>query len=821
MLSTVRLGDFALRTRGLRRLSKLTPGFVALTVPKNARPRVLVAASARRSHGATIGPLTNERAICEVLLQSYRVVACDPEPAVVISPLKRSARIATSDPFSVDPSGVLELPRAYRAVSSPTSVVVGVLSTGVDSTHPDLVNQMWRNVGEVAGNGIDDDQNGYIDDVHGWNSSSVGLGADAHNGDTSDSNGLGTKVAGIIAAQHDNSIGLEGVNPHARIMALRWLSSTVDGTLVGWGSGAIGAIEYAVSQKQAGVNLRVISQSAMLSFGLSSTAAVNEAVAQAKDAGIVFVVPAGDSRANLDLEPRAERGLADLVVAESQDNGLASWTRENGSLGYHSSYGPRTVHLAAPGNWLGTTAPGGTYDYQNGSQAAAAIVAGAASLLVAHEPSLSRAEVIDRILGTGGFQVNLIGLLASPRILNVANLVEGVYPPDLLDNPVSYTVSPKTFVPRDLRGEGGAARVLPVANSTQSGVMVPVPFATRFYNLTVPAGGFVTVYGNGYIGFSVTDDANLDPQRHYPLAPARTIAALRAYFAPDPSWWYPWELPADQGVWVKSSPAEMVIQWHLAPRAYPELGVVSVLLVLYPDGTIAQSVSVPNDDLARYLTTNGFIGTRERTLANSKTLSYLGVPMAIAGDFAFEYRRTDGSSVTPSPTPSPVATATSTPTSPAPTATPVPTATALPPTPTPVPTPSTTPTLVPPVNVTPTAVPPTPTLGALRIGSSRGRGQLASERRFWIENVAGIPGRVQVAVVLNQRMCGQTRLVFRDATPLRGDWPRLGTDFQRLRLMTGAGVVTAALSGLKRGPAITSSGGACDAVLTALRRMRP
>ena len=213
--------------------------------------------------------------------------------------------------------------------SSTGEVVVAVIDTGVDYTHPDLAANIWTNPLEIPNNGIDDDGDGYVDDVHGYDF------ADGAN-DPMDAGDHGTHVAGTIAASGNNDTGVVGVSFHARIMALR---ASSDGTYL-TDAAVIAAIEYATMKKQQGVNVVAINAS----FGGGSSSSVeSDAIQAAGQSGIVFCAAAGNSGANNDNTPYypANYRLPNMIVVAATD--------QNDNLASFSDFGPTTVDLAAPG----------------------------------------------------------------------------------------------------------------------------------------------------------------------------------------------------------------------------------------------------------------------------------------------------------------------------------------------------------------------------------------------------------------------------------------------------------------------------------------
>ncbi|MCX7723556.1 MAG: S8 family serine peptidase [Verrucomicrobiae bacterium] len=223
------------------------------------------------------------------------------------------------------------------SLSATGEVVVAVIDTGVDYTHPDLAPNMWTNRAEVPGNGFDDDANGYVDDV-------VGYDFAGWTNDPSDSSDHGTHVAGIIAAVGNNGMGVIGVNFRARIMALKASSNGTNLPV----SAVIEAVEYAAMMRQRGVNVAAINAS----YGSPDFSSMErDSILVAADAGIVFCAAAGNRSANLDTTPyypacyQAPNVI--VVAASDQADRLASF----------SSFGAANVDLAAPGVNVMSTIP--------------------------------------------------------------------------------------------------------------------------------------------------------------------------------------------------------------------------------------------------------------------------------------------------------------------------------------------------------------------------------------------------------------------------------------------------------------------------------
>ena len=220
---------------------------------------------------------------------------------------------------------------AAWGLAQPTTnqMIVAVIDTGVDYTHPDLAGNMCTNSGEIPGNGVDDDGNGYVDDYYGYDF------ADELPNPT-DSGYHGTHVAGTIAAMGNNQLGVIGVDYQARIMALR---ASSDGETLP-DSAIIEAIQYATMMKGRGVNIVAINESF---GGGGSNSTERAAMLAAGNAGIIFCVAAGNNTNNNDsiaFYPASYR-LTNMIVVAASD--------QNDALAYFSNYGAKTVDLAAPG----------------------------------------------------------------------------------------------------------------------------------------------------------------------------------------------------------------------------------------------------------------------------------------------------------------------------------------------------------------------------------------------------------------------------------------------------------------------------------------
>src|SRR5689334_2300606 len=298
----------------------------------------------------------------------------DPDPGVSVSAavadLERMDGVVYAEPDHVlrqtavpnDPllayewdMTTIRAPEAWDVTTGSSQVTVAVVDTGIDARHPDLAPNLWTNPGESGGgreaNGRDDDGNGLIDDVHGWDFVD-------HDAQPQDGNGHGTHVSGTIAARGDDAVGVAGLNWSAGVMPLRVLGN--DGS--GYVSDAITTYTYAARN-----GARVVNASL---GGPGFSRAERDAIAAASNT--LFVVAAGNDSADDVTTPDypCDYDLANVVcvAATNRDDSLASF----------SNYGPLNVDLAAPGVDIASTWPGGRYALLDGTSMATPHVSGAA-----------------------------------------------------------------------------------------------------------------------------------------------------------------------------------------------------------------------------------------------------------------------------------------------------------------------------------------------------------------------------------------------------------------------------------------------------------
>jgi len=297
----------------------------------------------------------------------------------------------------------IDAPEAWSISTGSRDIVVGVIDTGVDYSHPDLAANAWVNSGEIAGDGIDNDGNGYIDDVHGIN-------AITDAGDPMDDEGHGTHVSGTIGASGNNGVGIVGVNHDVSIAGCKFLAA--DGT--GSTSGAIKCIDYMVGLKNSGVNLRVLNNSW---GGGGYSQALADAITASEQADILFVAAAGNDAVDNDVNPHYPSNYENDNVLS-----IASTDSRDNMSGF-SQWGLTSVDMGAPGSAILSTIPGGGYASYSGTSMATPHVAGAAALVLSVNPDLTSLELKELLMSSGDANAALNGKTVAGTRLNVNQAV--------------------------------------------------------------------------------------------------------------------------------------------------------------------------------------------------------------------------------------------------------------------------------------------------------------------------------------------------------------------------------------------------------------
>jgi subtilisin family serine protease len=357
----------------------------------------------------------------------------------------------------------ISAPAAWDVSTGSSSVVIANIDSGIKYDHEDLAANMWTNSGEVPNNGVDDDNNGFIDDYYGY---------DFFYNDPNpmDENGHGTHTAGTLGAVGNNSLGVAGVNWNVRLMAIKIYDSD------GYGSTSamlINAYNYIRMMKLRGVNIRVTNNSY---GGCDEACGYDRATKDAIDAlgmaGVLQVFAAGNDNWNIDNTPFYPAGYnSPWIIAVANSN--ASDGRN-----VSSSYGPLNVDLAAPGSLILSTSLSGGYTTLTGTSMASPHVAGAAALLSAHNPGLSVASLkatilnsVDQLPAWAGV-VKTGGRLNVARALNQQTVCSFNMPTGTVNVPTKggqFTINVSAGTNCDYAARSNARWIVPVGADSLSG----------------------------------------------------------------------------------------------------------------------------------------------------------------------------------------------------------------------------------------------------------------------------------------------------------------------------------------------------------------
>jgi Leucine-rich repeat (LRR) protein/subtilisin family serine protease len=281
-------------------------------------------------------------------------------------------------------------------------VVVAVVDSGIDFSHPDLQGMIWTNKGEVPDNGIDDDKNGFVDDVHGWDFVN-------NDNDPSDelANGHGTHVSGIIGAVA-NQLGVRGIAPNVKIMPLKTLDAKGDGLSEYFAK----AIDYAIAK---GV---MVSNNSYGSVGASRYDYIMRDAIEAS--GMLYIAAAGNAGKNND-DP-----LYQTMPASLPSNNILSVASTNryGMLSQFSNYGLETVDIAAPGEEILSTNPGSRYVSESGTSMATPMVTGLAAVLMGVKNDWTVEELRAWIMTKSVGFTSLQGRIASGKMINLYHALD-------------------------------------------------------------------------------------------------------------------------------------------------------------------------------------------------------------------------------------------------------------------------------------------------------------------------------------------------------------------------------------------------------------
>ena len=298
-------------------------------------------------------------------------------------------------------SNIIPAWKKYDAKEGKRQVIVAVIDTGIDYSHPDLADAVWINEDEIPGDGIDNDRNGYVDDVYGWNfysnNNQVFTGPDDDHG---------THSAGTIAASRNGS-GIIGIcDPsYVKVMSVKALGTPAG---IGTADNVAKAIRYAQDNGAVICNL---------SFGTNKYS--EELYQTMKNSGMLFIVAAGNGDSsgrgyNIDSLPVYPASF-DLDNVISVAN-----LRFDGQIDPSSNFGAKSVDLAAPGSYILSTVSGNKYSYMSGTSMAAPMVTGAAAMLYSYDSGLAVTEIKGRILNSVRRLDSLSGKTSTGGMLDVS-----------------------------------------------------------------------------------------------------------------------------------------------------------------------------------------------------------------------------------------------------------------------------------------------------------------------------------------------------------------------------------------------------------------
>lgn len=363
---------------------------------------------------------------------AFRGPAFPDNPAIQAPAIQASG----SDPLLKDAWGIFAIgaDAAWKKTPQGKSIIVAVTDTGVDYNHTDLINNMWRNKAEIPDNGIDDDNNGFVDDVVGWDFASndnkpydlsLSLIDILFQGGNP---GHGTHVSGVVAAQLDNAQGTAGVAPQVKIMACRFITEKGQGTT----EAAVKAIDYAVAN---GAN--IINASWGGEKDSEPEQALQDAIHRAEAKGVIFVAAAGNGRVqgqaavgfDNDTDPKpmvpASYDYPNMVAVAAIDSA--------GKLAAFSNWGAKSVKVGAPGVKVLSTVPGSKWQDTivnlggmnvtwDGTSMASPFVSGALAVLWSTSPGQDYATVRRRLMDDAVAIPSLQGKVATNGRIDLKNV---------------------------------------------------------------------------------------------------------------------------------------------------------------------------------------------------------------------------------------------------------------------------------------------------------------------------------------------------------------------------------------------------------------
>ena len=501
----------------------------------------------------------------------------------------------------------IDAPSAWNISKGSNNIVVAVVDTGIDYNHPDLKDNMWINTNEIPNNGIDDDNNGYIDDIHGIS---------AFGGTPFDDNFHGTHVAGTIGARGNNSTGVTGINWNVKLMALKHLNKDGSGNL----ATSLEVVNYLIKMKQRGVNVRFANNS-WASYGYSEI--FQEAVTRAQEAGIIFIGAAGNSTLDNDIYPSYPANHSGVVSVAAIDS--------NQNLAYFSNFGHHTVDIAAPGVNILSTKPGNNYLSINGTSMAAPHVTGALALLAAANPSMSNQQLIDRMYQSAIPSETLEGITKTGRKLNVGRMLNNqtiaLPPTPALPTPCHYDVSNISYNP-DFSAD---SKAIVLQGDFGFPKKIDLDFVFPYYGQAITK-VFVSVNGMIYLNsrppYSYFNDSNGK------TAHPNSISALHTDLVQSSN---------PYGVRVSSTNQKFTIYWKTQVYGFNAPHEVQIRTTLYKSGEIRSFIDFSSQELENFVKRNATVGING--YLNHKDFTYAYNDSNIKDHLALSYKPQCGISV--------------------------------------------------------------------------------------------------------------------------------------------------------------------------------
>jgi len=364
------------------------------------------------------------------------------------------------------PDADIDGPEAWDITTGDTDTVVAIIDTGIDYNHEDLIGNVWVNPGEIPNNGVDDDGNGYIDDIHG-------IDAINQDSDPLDDHGHGSHVAGTIGASANNGVGVAGLNWNIQLLGCKILDAGGSGE----SAAAIECLEYIKDLKD---NHNVNVAASNNSYGgLGEDLLFYDAINDQQD--ILFVAAAGNSNKDTDELPHypASFDLPNIMAIAATDH--------DDKKPFFSNYSRRSVHIGAPGVEILSTVLGNSYEFHSGTSMASPHVTGLAALLKSQDQSRNPLDIKNLILAGGDEIPSMDNTTASGRRINAHGSL------DCIDRPLLRTVD----FP-DIPEIGVAATVAALSINCAA----PVGPVT----LTLSGGELIDLFDDGFAEDNTADD---------------------------------------------------------------------------------------------------------------------------------------------------------------------------------------------------------------------------------------------------------------------------------------------------------------------------